>query len=368
MIDNDLNRPEEEEEETTDGAFTHEDDSASSDEMYEHYRIVVDKGQTQVRIDKFLMDRLQKVSRSKIQNAIRAGSITVDDEVIKPNFKIRPLQVISIVFPHMPSDGVVYPDYVPLDIVYEDDDLMIINKQVGLVVHPGVGNPRNTLVNGLAYYFKDKLLPFHELSQDNRPGLVHRIDKDTSGLMVVAKNHYAMNYLAKQFFHHTIERRYNALVWGEPAPLQGTIRVNVGRSIHDPTLIMAFPEGEAGKHAVTHYKVIEPLYYVSLIECKLETGRTHQIRVHMKHAGHPLFMDERYGGHRILKGTIFSKYKQFVLNVMDMIPRQALHARSIGFEHPTTKEWMYFESELPTDFQNALNKWRSYVEDRRSLL
>ena len=340
----------------------------TDDELYEHHRFVADKGQTLTRLDKFLTDRLSKVSRNKIQNAIRAGSVLVDDKAVKPNYKIKPLQRISIVFPEAPEHGGVDPDYVPLDVIYEDDDVIVINKQAGLVCHPGVGNHRNTLVNGLAYYFQGTLTDYSEVGGDNRPGLVHRIDKDTSGLLVVAKNQFAMTHLARQFFYHTIERRYWALVWGQPDELEGTVAVHIGRSPNEHSVIIPFPEGDQGKYAVTHYKVIEPMYYVSLLECKLETGRTHQIRVHMKYLGHPLFMDAKYGGHRILKGTIFTKYKQFVLKAMDILPRQALHARSLGFEHPTTGKWMQFEADLPPDYAQGLQMWRDYVNERKSLV
>ncbi len=343
-------------------------DGQTDDELYEHHRFTADKGQTVTRIDKFLTDRLAKVSRNKIQNAIRAGSVLVDDKTVKPNYKIKPLQQISIVFPEMPEHGRIEPDYIPLNIIYEDDDVIVINKQAGLVCHPGVGNYRGTLVNGLAYYLRDKIPDYSEVGADDRPGLVHRIDKDTSGLLVVAKNQFAMTHLARQFFYHTIERRYWALVWGQPDELEGTINVHIGRSPNEHSVIIPFPEGEQGKYAVTHYKVIEPMYYVSLVECKLETGRTHQIRVHMKYLGHPLFMDTKYGGHRILKGTIFTKYKQFVLKTMDILPRQALHARSLGFEHPTTGKWMQFEAELPPDYAQGLERWRDYVNERRSLV
>lgn len=340
----------------------------NEDDLYEHHRFVVDKGQGQVRIDKYLSDRMAKVSRNKIQNAIRAGSVLVDNQIVTPNTKVKPNQTITIVFPDMPNDGRIEADEIPLNIVYEDKDVLVINKPAGLVVHPGVGNSRGTLINGLAHYWQQQGTPFDSLRPDDRPGLVHRIDKDTSGLMVVAKNAFALNHLARQFFYHTIERRYWALVWGEPKNTEGTINVHIGRSPSDPTIIQPFPEGDSGKYAVTHYKILEPMYYVSLMECQLETGRTHQIRVHMKYAGHPLFMDERYGGHRILKGTIFTKYKQFVLKVMDVIQRQSLHAKSLGFEHPTTGKWMQFESDLAPDFKLALDMWRDYVNERKALL
>ena len=340
----------------------------AEDELYEHHRFIADKGQTLTRIDKFLADRIAKISRSRIQRAIDAGAVLVDDKPVKANFKIKPLQRITIVFPEAPSHGGVEPDYVPLDIVYEDEDLMVINKQAGLVCHPGVGNQRGTLVNGLAYYFQGKDTDYANVGEELRPGLVHRIDKDTTGLLVIAKTAYAMTHLAKQFFYHTIERRYWALVWGQPDALEGTINVNIGRGLNDPSVVIPFLEGEAGKYAVTHYKVIEPMYYVSLVECKLETGRTHQIRVHMKYLGHPLFMDEKYGGNRILKGTIFTKYKHFALKAMDTIPRQALHARSLAFEHPTTGKWLEFESALPPDFSTVLDMWREYLTDRKALM
>jgi 23S rRNA pseudouridine1911/1915/1917 synthase len=340
----------------------------SEDELYEHHRFTVDRGQAVTRLDKFLADRLAKVSRSKIQNAIRSGAVLVDNQAVKPNFKIKPQQKISIVFPEMPNNGVNEPDYIPLNIIYEDNDVLVINKQPGLVCHPGVGNPRGTLVNGLMYYWGDKAPVFNEPDSEIRPGLVHRIDKDTSGLLVIAKNQYAMSHLARQFFYHTIERKYWALVWGEPKEKSGTINVNIGRSTSDPSVIVPYPEGNAGKYAVTHYKIIEPLYYVSLVECQLETGRTHQIRVHMKYLGHTLFMDEKYGGQYILKGTVFTKYKQFVYKTMEVLTRQALHAKSLGFEHPTTGKWMFFDSELPDDFKNGLQMWRDYVIERKALL
>jgi 23S rRNA pseudouridine1911/1915/1917 synthase len=341
----------------------------AEDEMFEHHKWVVDKGQAAMRIDKFLADRLARVSRSKIQKAIDAGAVLVDDATVKSNFKIKPLQKISIVFPEAPPDGTVEADEIPLNIIYEDDDLMVINKQAGLVCHPGVGNQRGTLVNGLAWYLREKLKgEFRNLGPEDRPGLVHRIDKDTSGLLVIAKNQFAMNHLAKQFFYHTIERRYWALVWGQPDELVGTINCHIGRSYTDHSVFVPYPEGESGKHAITHFKVVEPMYYVSLVECKLETGRTHQIRVHMKYLGHPLFMDEKYGGNKILKGTIFTRYKQFAMKAMETMPRQSLHAKTLGFEHPTTQKWMQFESELPEDYRTCLNMWREYVTERKSLL
>lgn len=338
--------------------------------LYEHRTIQVDPGQSPLRIDKFIHLRLENVSRNKIQNAIRAGSVRVDDKVVKANHKVKPNQTISLVFPRPPktNEGIV-PENIPLDIRYEDDDVMIIHKPAGMVVHPGIGTPNGTLVNALAYYFRrDDDLPILPGNAPDRPGLVHRIDKDTTGLMVIAKNDFAMTHLAKQFFDHTIERKYLALVWGQPDDLEGTITGNVGRHPRFRQLRTVFPDGEQGKHAITHYKVIEPLYYVSLVECQLETGRTHQIRVHMKHHGHTLFADAKYGGDKILKGTVFSKYKQFVENCFKLIHRQALHAAVIGFTHPTTGEHMRFEADLPEDFQSALDKWRKYVSGRKELM
>lgn len=345
-----------------------ENTDSIGEDLHEHYRFVVDRGQSLIRIDKFLTDRLPRVSRNKIQNAIRVGYVLVDNEVVKPNYNIRPNEIITIVFPYIPEEHSVIPENIPLDIIYEDNDLLVVNKPAGMVCHPGVGNRKGTLVNALVYYLQKSVPNYSELGADERPGLVHRIDKDTSGLLLVAKNQQAMTHLARQFFYHTVERRYHALVWGQPEPLEGTIDINIGRSPNDPLLVVPFLENESGKHAVTHYKVIEPMYYVSLVECKLETGRTHQIRVHMKHLGHPLFMDEKYGGARILKGTIFTKYKQFANGVMEMLPRQALHAKSIAFAHPTKNVWMQFESEYPSDFKNGLEAWRKYVEGRRALI
>ncbi len=340
-----------------------------TDEFYDSYDINVDAKQSPIRIDKFLMDRIERATRNRIQNAIRAGAIRVDSQEVKPNFKVKPGQVISVVIPHPPGENApVVPQRIPLDIRYEDDDLMVIYKPAGMVVHPGVGHHRGTLVNALAYYFGHHDLPVREGNYQDRLGLVHRIDKNTSGLLVIAKSEYAMQHLAKQFFHHTIERTYYALVWGEPEQDAGTIKANVGRHPRFRHLFTVFPEGEAGKWAVTHYKVLERMYYVSLVQCNLETGRTHQIRVHMQHIGHPLFNDERYDGNRIVKGTIFSKYKEFVENCFTVLPRHALHAKSLGFVHPTTGKEMYFESDLPADFQNALTEWRNYIEGRRAIL
>ncbi len=338
-----------------------------SDEYLDYQVIAVDRKQSPIRIDKFLMDRLERTSRNRVQNAIRSGAILVDGKEVKPNYKIRPGEEISVVIPRPPGEGAkVAPQQIPLDIRYEDEDLLVLYKPAGMVVHPGIGHPRNTLVNALAFHFGEQNLPVMDDNQSDRLGLVHRIDKNTSGLLVVAKSDYAMTHLAKQFYYHTIERTYNALVWGEPEADSGTIIGNVGRHPRFRQKFTVFPDGEAGKWAVTHYKVLERLYYVSLIQCNLETGRTHQIRVHMEFLGHPLFNDERYGGDRIVKGTIFSKYKMFVENTFSIMPRHALHAKSLGFIHPRTGKEMYFESDLPLDFQDALDRWRRYVAGRKA--
>lgn len=335
------------------------------EDLYEHQSIIVDKGQTPLRIDKFLQDRMKKVSRNRIQSAIKAGAVRVDGkEMRKSNLKIKPGHKIEVLLPRPPDQnkGVV-PQDIPLDIRYEDDHLMIVHKPAGLVVHPGFGNWDGTLVNGLAYRFKD--LPIMEGNSHDRIGLVHRIDKNTSGLLVIAKTDEALSALGKQFFYHTIERKYLALVWGDVEEEEGTITGNIGRHPRDRRLYTVFPEAEEGKWAVTHYKVIERFYYVTLVECQLETGRTHQIRVHMKYKGHPLFSDERYGGDRILKGTVYSKYKRFVENCFALMPRQGLHAKSLGFEHPITGEQMYFEADVPEDFASVLDTWRRYVKSRK---
>jgi 23S rRNA pseudouridine1911/1915/1917 synthase len=340
-----------------------------SDDYYDFHEIQVDGKQSLIRIDKYLSDRLRNVSRSRIQNAIKVGAVRVNQLEVKPNYKIRPGDLIEMVVPKPPGEGIrLQPQNIPLDVVYEDQSVLVINKPPGMVVHPGVGHYNNTLVNALAFHFQDQDLPVLPGNLNDRIGLVHRIDKNTSGLLVIAKTEYAMNHLAKQFFHHTIERRYVALVWGEPDPPSGRIEGHIGRHPRFPTLRHCFPDGSEGKWAVTHYRTIEPLYYVSLVECKLETGRTHQIRVHMRHMGHPLFSDYIYGGDEILKGTIYSKYKQFVQEAFKIMPRHALHARSLGFEHPVTKEWKQFEIGLPEDFEACLEAWRDYVSDRKSKL
>jgi len=327
-------------------------------DLFEHFRIVVDKGQTLLRIDKFLMNRIENASRNRVQNAIEAGNVLVNDKQIKASYKIKPEDVISVVFPHPPRDTEVYPEDIPLDIVYEDNDLLIVNKEAGMVVHPGFNNYTGTLVNALTHHINSlPQLP----GNTGRPGLVHRIDKDTSGLLVIAKNEITMTHLAKQFFDHSIERRYTALVWGDLEE-DGTITGYIGRSLKDRRVMSLYDSEEEGKWSVTHYRVLERLGYVTLVECQLETGRTHQIRTHFKSIGYPLFNDAMYGGDRILKGTVFSKYKQFVDNCFAILPRQALHAQVIGFTHPATKESIRFEKELPEDFRLCLEKWRSYVQ------
>ena len=329
------------------------------DELFEHHRIVVDGRQGLIRIDKFLMDRLSNVTRTKIQNGIHDGFVKVNDKPIKPNHKIHPEDVITVSFPEPPRDTEVKPENIPLNIVYEDEHLLVINKAAGMVVHPAFNNWTGTLVNALVYHFQN--LP--EMKGNvGRPGLVHRIDKDTSGLLVIAKTEAAITELAKQFFNHSIERTYWALVWGELEKESGTINVNVGRSLKDRRVTTAFPEADFGRTAITHYKVLKSMRYVSLVECKLETGRTHQIRAHMKYIGHPLFNDAMYGGDQVLKGTTFSKYKQFIDNCFKIIPRQALHAKTLGFVHPATKKFMQFDSELPSDFKEVMEKWDHYVK------
>lgn len=344
-------------------------DLEPSEELYEHQKIVCDPKQSSIRIDKFLFDRLEKVSRNRVQNAIKIGCILVNDRTIKSNYKIKPGDEIALVLPSNPEENnTLQPENIPLDIVYEDDDLMVINKEAGLVVHPGVGNHSGTLVNALLYHFQQKKLPLLQGNKEDRPGLVHRIDKDTSGLLLIAKNDYAMTHLAKQFFDHTIQRTYIALVWGDVLEQNGTINAHLGRHEKDRMIMGVFPEGDQGKTAITHYEVVEKMYYVTLIKCHLETGRTHQIRAHMKWIGHTLFNDERYGGDRILKGTIYSKYKQFVDNCFQLLPRQALHAKSLGFVHPVTGKAMHFEVDLPSDFSQVLHKWRAYVATRKESL
>jgi 23S rRNA pseudouridine1911/1915/1917 synthase len=329
------------------------------DTLFEHHRIVVDQGQALLRIDKFLMARLPNVTRTKIQDGIHLEFIKVNEKPVKPNYKVHPNDVVTVLLPEPPRDKDVVPENIPLNIVFEDDHLLIINKPAGMVVHPAYQNWSGTVVNALAYHFQQ--LP-EMPGNEGRPGLIHRIDKDTSGLLVIAKTERALTHLARQFFDHTIERTYWAIVWGVPDPPQGTINIHVGRSLKDRRITVAFPEGDFGRNAITHYKLLQDLRYVSVVECRLETGRTHQIRAHMKHIGHTLFNDAMYGGNQVLKGTVFSKYKQFVDNCFQVIPRQALHAKTLGFIHPETNEKMQFDSDLPEDFKNAIEKWEHYVK------
>ncbi|MFY0601930.1 MAG: RluA family pseudouridine synthase [Cyclobacteriaceae bacterium] len=328
------------------------------EELFEYQVIKADPKQALLRVDKFLMDRLPNVTRSKIQTGIKEGFVKVNGEPTKANYKVHPGDEVSVYLAEPPRDDEVIPEDIPLDIVYEDEHLLIVNKPAGMVVHPAYQNWTGTLVNALAYHFQN--LPEMQ-GNEGRPGLVHRIDKDTSGLLVIAKTEAGMSGLAKQFFDHSIERTYYALAWGMPAEQKGTIHVNVGRSLKDRRITTAFPEGDLGKNAITHFEVLEDLRYVSLVKCNLETGRTHQIRAHMKYIGHTLFNDATYGGDQVLKGTVFTKYKQFVQNCFKVMPRQALHAKTLGFIHPVTKEQMQFDSELPEDFAAVLEKWRGYV-------
>lgn len=329
-----------------------------NEELYEHYNITADKGQGLLRIDKFLTTKLMNTSRARIQAAADNDCILVNGKAVKSSYKIKPMDVVSIVMPYPRREVEIVAEDLPLNILYEDDDIVVINKEAGMVVHPGHGNYNGTLVNALTYHFRD--LPLFQ-SGEQRPGLVHRIDKDTSGLLVIAKTERAHTKLAKQFFDHSIVRRYHALVWGNLPEDEGTIRGNIGRSLKDRLQMAVFPEGsEEGKHAVTHYKVLERFAYTTLVECHLETGRTHQIRAHFTHIGHPLFNDERYGGDKLLKGTTFTKYKQFVDNCFTIMPRQGLHALSLGFVHPATGEEVYFESTYPADFAACVDKWRNY--------
>lgn len=341
--------------------YTEENNETEEGELFEHYRLTVDRGQSPVRIDKFLANRIDNASRSRIQAAADAGNILVNETSVKANYKVKPEDEIRIVMDYPRRELKIIPEDIPLNIEYEDDQLIVLNKPPGLVVHPGHGNYSGTLVNALAYYYKD--LPLFK-SEDPRPGLVHRIDKDTSGLMVVAKTEQAKNKLALQFYEKTSERRYQALVWGSLKEDSGTITGNIGRSLKNRQVFTVFPDEEYGKHAVTHYKVLKRMGYVSLVECRLETGRTHQIRVHMKHINHPLFNDSTYGGDQILRGTTFSKYKQFVHNCFKLLPRQALHAKTLGFVHPATGKKMQFNSELPEDMQIVIEKWENYIASR----
>jgi len=333
--------------------------SGASDELYERFTFTADKGQEPYRIDKFLMNRIEGATRNKLQQAINSGMILVNNKEVKQNYKVKAFDQIVVYSDLSPETSDVVPEALPLNIVFEDEDLLLINKKAGMVVHPGSGNYSGTLLNGVAWYLQQQNPGITE-STLPRFGLVHRIDKNTSGLLILAKTDRAMRHLAKQFFDHTVKRRYIALVWGDVQQDEGTIIAHVGRNQRFRKLFEAYPEGDHGKEAITHYKVIERFNYVTLVQCILETGRTHQIRVHMKYIGHPLFNDDFYGGDKIVKGTIFSKYKQFVDNCFRICPRQALHAKTLGFVHPASGEEMYFDSELPSDMQQVIEKWRTY--------
>lgn len=333
-------------------------------QLYEHFRVVVDKGQAMVRVDKYLFERIVNASRNRIQKAADAGLIMANGKPVKSSYKVKPCDVLTVMMDRPRYDNDIIPEDIPLDIVYEDNDLMVVNKPAGLVVHPGCGNYHGTLVNAIAWHLKDN--PKYD-PNDPQVGLVHRIDKDTSGLLVVAKTPDAKTHLGLQFYNKTTKRKYNALVWGVVENNEGTIEGNIGRNPKDRMQMAVLSDPAQGKHAVTHYRVLERLGYVTLVECVLETGRTHQIRVHMKHIGHTLFNDERYGGNEILKGTHFSKYKQFVNNCFETCPRQALHAMTLGFVHPRTGEEMFFTSPLPEDMTNLIDKWRNYISNREEL-
>ena len=339
--------------------MTDENQDLEEQDLYEHLRIVVDKGQSLLRLDKFLIIRTENTSRNRIQNAIDAGNVLVNDMVVKASYKVKPLDIISMVLPHPPRDTEVYPEDIPIDIIFEDDDVILVNKAPGMVVHPGFNNYTGTLVNALVFHSQQ--LP-QMPGNDGRPGLVHRIDKDTSGLLLVSKNEWAITFLAKQFFDHSITRKYIALVWGDLTE-DGTVTGYIGRSVKDRKVMAVYDDETKGKWSVTHYKVLERFNYVTLIECQLETGRTHQIRAHMKHVGHPLFNDTTYGGDKILKGTVFNKYRQFVENCFEILPRQALHAKSLGFIHPSTRKFIHFETELPEDISSVIEKWRNYIKE-----
>ena len=327
--------------------------------LYEHYSFTADSGQQALRVDKFLMNRIENATRNKIQQAAKAGSVRVNDVVVKSNYKVKGGDEVKVLFTHPPYENLLVGEDIPLDIVYEDDALVVVNKAAGMVVHPGHGNYNGTLLNALLYHFES--LP---LNANDRPGLVHRIDKDTSGLLVVAKTEKAMTLLAKQFFDKTSQRSYYALVWGDVKDDTGTIEGHIGRDPKNRLLMTVFPDGDQGKEAITHYEVVERFGYTTLVRCRLETGRTHQIRAHMKHIGHTLFGDARYGGDNILKGTTFTKYKQFVDNCFKLLPRQALHAQKLGFVHPISGKSMSFEAPLPNDMFTALDKWRHYAKHR----
>lgn len=336
--------------------LNHQESIEEEKEFYEHHRLQVDPGQTPIRIDKYLTDRISAVSRTKIQSAAEANAILVNNKAVKSNYKVKGNDIISVVLPEPPQIFELIAEDIPLNFTYEDNDLAIINKPAGMVVHPGYGNYTGTMLNALLYYYKNN-------DASAQPILVHRIDKDTSGIMVIAKNENCQAVLSKYFFDHSIDRKYIALVWGNIDADEGTIEGHIGRNQKNRLMMDVFEDGSHGRAAITHYRVIERFHYVTLVECVLETGRTHQIRAHMKHIGHPLFNDAVYGGNDILKGTTFTKYKQFINNCFNLLPRQALHAKSLGFIHPVSKEYMFFDSELPADFQQLLEKWRKYQQN-----
>jgi len=340
-----------------------EEELVDQQELFEHHRFLVDPGQSLLRIDKYLSDRMENTSRTRIQNAATAGNILVNNNSVKPNYKVKPRDLIQIVLPNPPREIDLIPENIPLKIVYEDDEVLVVNKEAGMVVHPAYGNYTGTLVNALMWHFRD--LPLFQTGE-SRPGLVHRLDKNTSGILVIAKNELALNRLSRQFYERTTDRNYIAIVWGRPDPTEGTITGNVGRNIKDRKIMQVFIDGSEGKNAITHYKVIEDLGYISIVECKLETGRTHQIRVHFSHIKHPLFNDEEYGGNQILKGTTFTKYQQFIKNCFKILPRQALHAKSLAFDHPVTGKRLSFDSDLPDDMEQVIDKWRKYTLGRES--
>jgi 23S rRNA pseudouridine1911/1915/1917 synthase len=334
---------------------TPSEELSDQQELFEHHRFKVDPGQSAIRIDKYIFSRMENTSRTRIQNAADAGNILVNNRPVKPNYRVKGGDIIQIVLPDPPREIELIPENIPINIIYEDEDVVVVNKEAGMVVHPAYGNYRGTLVNALMWHFKD--LPLFSTGE-LRPGLVHRIDKNTSGILVIAKNELALNRLSKQFYDRTTDRKYIAIVWGVPDPREGTISGHVGRNIKDRKIMQVFPDGSQGKHAVSHYRVTEDLGYISVVECRLETGRTHQIRVHFSHIRHPLFNDDEYGGDKILKGTSFSKYQQFVRNCFQILPRQALHAKSLAFDHPVTGKRLFFDSDLPADMQNVIEKWR----------
>lgn len=337
------------------------EDDESEDGLFERHRIVADRKQGLIRLDKFLMDRLPHTSRTKVQEAIDQAFITVNGQPVKASYKVKPLDDIRVSLPTPPHSTDILGEDIPLNIVYEDESLLLVDKPPGLVVHPAHGNWTGTLVNALVWHFEN--LPTSR-NGEIRPGLVHRIDKDTSGLLVIAKTETAMTRLARQFFVHSIEREYYALVWGQPEPAEGTINVHLGRSPKDRRLTVAIPDGSQGRHAITHYRTLKTWGYVSLVACRLETGRTHQIRAHMRYLGHPIFSDEMYGGRQILKGQLTAKYRAFVENCFALMPRQALHARVLGFTHPETGQEVHFECPLPADFQQVLDRWDTYIAAR----